>query len=66
MATAITRTPLTTLVVKKYANSTASTESVTLYRYGNGEIQFVDAGGHRVVVNNPEMDKLFVVLNGLE
>ena len=66
MATAITRTPLTTLVVKKYAENTASTASVTLYRYGNGEIQFEDAGGHRIVVNNPEMDKLFEVLNGLE
>ena len=66
MATAITRTPLTTLVVKKVAENTPSTEYATLYRYGNGEIQFVDAGGHRIIVNNPEMDKLFAVLNGLE
>lgn len=66
MATAITRTPLTTLVVKKYAESASSTESATLYRFGNGEVQFTDAAGHRVVVNNPEMDKLFEVLNGLE
>lgn len=66
MATAVGRTPATTLVVKKYANSASSTASATIYRFGNGEIQFTDVSGHRVVVNDPVVDKLFAVLNGLE
>jgi hypothetical protein len=53
--TSVTRTPLTTLTVKRDTGTGDAVATLTFSRYGNGDLEWTDKDGHRVVASSSDV-----------